>query len=205
MKNKTGGIILAAVSSLTFGFVGVATIVLLAVGILMRKSFRVPKGAWLPLLAVSFFCALTAISLLIAYRNIASGVASTIHFMYPLFVAAVMMTVFREPRSWVKIGAVILSLIGAGLLAGGDIRLEGGNVTAGVLWAAISVIAYGTYIIGVRKTRVREMSTLPLTVCSGPISSVSPCSAPQSPTSPSSRPSSASARLSAPSSEPSSL
>ena len=187
MKNKTGGIILAAVSSLTFGFVpffsvtlmdacfspfevlayrwGVATIVLLAVGILMRKSFRVPKGAWLPLLAVSFFCALTAISLLIAYRNIASGVASTIHFMYPLFVAAVMMTVFREPRSWVKLGAIILSLIGAGCLAGGDIRLEGGNVTAGVLWAAISVIAYGTYIIGVRKTRIREMSTLPLTVC----------------------------------------
>ena len=140
MKNKTGGIILAAVSSLTFGFVpffsvtlmdagfspfevlayrwGVATIVLLAVGVLMRKSFRVPKGAWLPLLAVSFFCALTAISLLIAYENIASGVASTIHFMYPLFVAAVMM---------------LLSLIGAGLLAGGDIRLEGGNVTAVVL------------------------------------------------------------------------
>ena len=27
------------------------------------------------------------------------------------------------------------------------------------------MIAYGTYIIGVRKTRVREMSTLPLTVC----------------------------------------
>lgn len=186
MKNKTGGIILAAVSSLTFGFVpffsvtlmdagfspfevlayrwGVATIVLLAVGVLMRKSFRVPKGAWLPLLAVSFFCALTAISLLIAYENIASGVASTIHFMYPLFVAAVMMLVFREPRSWVKLGAIILSLIGAGLLAGGDIRLEGGNVTAGVLWAAISVIAYGTYIVGVRKTKVQEMPSLPLTV-----------------------------------------
>ena len=187
MKNKTGGIILAAVSSLTFGFVpffsvtlmdagfspfevlayrwGVATLVLLAVGLLMRKSFRVPKGAWLPLLTVSFFCALTAISLLIAYENIASGVASTIHFMYPLFVAAVMMTAFHEPRSWVKIGAIILSLVGAGFLAGGDIRLEDGNVTAGVLWAAISVIAYGTYIVGVRKTRVREMSTLPLTVC----------------------------------------
>ena len=186
MKNKTGGIILAAVSSLTFGFVpffsvtlmdagfspfevlayrwGVATIVLLAVGILMRKSFRVPKGAWLPLLAVSFFCALTAISLLIAYRNIASGVASTIHFMYPLFVAAVMMTVFREPRSWVKLGAIILSLIGAGCLAGGDIRLEGGNVTAGVLWAAISVIAYGTYIIGVRKTRIRGFGAVSFTI-----------------------------------------
>ena len=186
MKNKTGGIVLAAVSSLTFGFVpffsvtlmdagfspfevlayrwGVATLILLAVGILMHKSFRIPKGAWLPLLAVSFFCALTAISLLIAYRNIASGVASTIHFMYPLFVAVVMMTVFREPRSWIKIGAVVLSLLGAGCLAGGDIRLEGGNVTAGVLWAAISVIAYGSYIIGVRKTRVQEMSTIPLTV-----------------------------------------
>ena len=160
---KTGGIILAAISSLTFGFVpffsvtlmdagfspfevlayrwGVATLVLLAVGLLMRKSFRVPKGAWLPLLTVSFFCALTAISLLIAYENIASGVASTIHFMYPLFVAAVMMTVFHEPRSWVKIGAIILSLVGAGFLAGGDIRLEDGNVTA-----------------------VQNMPTLPLTV-----------------------------------------
>lgn len=183
---KTGGIILAAISSLTFGFVpffsvtlmdagfspfevlayrwGVATLVLLAVGLLMRKSFRVPKGAWLPLLTVSFFCALTAISLLIAYENIASGVASTIHFMYPLFVAAVMMTAFHEPRSWVKIGAIILSLVGAGFLAGGDIRLEDGNVTAGILWAVLSVIAYGTYIVGVRKTAVQNIPTLPLTV-----------------------------------------
>ena len=176
--SKTGGIILAAISSLTFGFVpffsvtlmdagfspfevlayrwGVATLVLLAVGLLMRKSFRVPKGAWLPLLTVSFFCALTAISLLIAYENIASGVASTIHFMYPLFVAAVMMTVFHEPRSWVKIGAIILSLVGAGFLAGGDIRLEDGNVTAGILWAALSVIAYGTYIVAVTAVVLSE-------------------------------------------------
>lgn len=177
---------MAAVSSLTFGFVpffsvtlmeaglspfevlayrwGVATIALLAVGILMRKSFRVPKGAWLPMVTVSFFCALTAISLLIAYENIASGVASTIHFMYPLFVAAVMMTVFHEPRSIIKICAIILSLAGAGFLAGGDIRLEGGNIAAGIFWAALSVIAYGTYIIGVRKSAVKDMQALPLTV-----------------------------------------
>lgn len=134
MKNKTGGIILAAVSSLTFGFVPFFSVTLMDAGF---SPFEVLAYRWgvatIVLLAVSFFCALTAISLLIAYENIASGVASTIHFMYPLFVAAVMMLVFREPRSWVKLGAIILSLIGAGLLAGGDIRLEGGNVTAVVL------------------------------------------------------------------------
>lgn len=143
---------------------GVAVVVLLAVGLLLRKSFKVPRGAWGSLLFVSFFCALTAISLLIAYENIASGVASTIHFMYPLFVAVVMMTFFHEPRSWVKTGAILMSLAGAALLAGGDIRLEGGNMTAGIIWSAISVVAYGTYIVGVRKTRVQEMSSLPLTV-----------------------------------------
>ena len=63
-----------------------------------------------------------------------------------------------------KTGGIILSLVGAGFLAGGDIRLEDGNVTAGILWAALSVIAYGTYIVGVRKTAVQNMPTLPLTV-----------------------------------------
>lgn len=185
-QGNLAGIVLACISSLTFGFVpffsvtlmeagfspfevlsyrwGVATLVLLVAGLLARVSFKVPKGSWGSLLFVGFFCALTAISLLIAYENIASGVASTIHFMYPLFVAVIMMTVFHERRSWIKIGAILLSLAGAGMLFSGDVRLEGGDMTAGILWAALSVVAYGTYIVGVRKTKVRDMESLPLTV-----------------------------------------
>ena len=60
------------------------------------------KKDFLVVLLLSLLRAVTSFSLLIAYQNIATGVASTIHFMYPLAVSLVMMYFFQEKKSlWV--------------------------------------------------------------------------------------------------------
>ena len=133
--NRIKGILYAAVSSSTFGLApffsitlllagfsafevlsyrwGVASIVLIVFGWLSGCNFRLAGKDWGVVFLFSLLRAVTSFSLIIAYQNIASGVASTIHFMYPLAVALAMMFFFREKKSLLVILAVLMSLLGA--------------------------------------------------------------------------------------------
>ncbi len=184
-KNFLLGIALAATSSLTFGLApyfsiilmnngfpaievlayrwGVGALVLMIFALLAGNSFRLPKKAILPTLFVSVFRALTSITLLLSFQNITSGASSTIHFMYPLIVAAIMMLFFHEKKSGIKIGAILFSIVGAALLSSGGIHLEGGNLTKGLVYSILSVVTYAIYIIGLRSKALEEVESTPLT------------------------------------------
>ena len=119
--SRVKGILWAALSSATFGLAplftllllgvgyssfevltyrwGVASLCLGAYGLLAGCDFRLGRRELGTVFLLSLFRAATSLSLVIAYQNIASGVASTIHFMYPLVVAVVMMCFFRERGS----------------------------------------------------------------------------------------------------------
>ena len=121
---RAKGILYAALSSSTFGLAplftllllglgyssfevlsyrwGVASLFLGALALLAGRSFRLSWPELRTVFFLSLFRAATSLSLVIAYQHIASGVASTIHFMYPLAVALAMMCFFREKGSvWV--------------------------------------------------------------------------------------------------------
>ena len=110
--NRIKGILYAIVSSSTFGLApfftltllsfgyssfevltyrwGIASLCLIGFGLLAGCNFRLSKKDFGVVFLLSLFRATTSFSLVIAYQNIASGVASTIHFMYPLAVALAM-------------------------------------------------------------------------------------------------------------------
>lgn len=186
MRNTTiKGFLYAALSSSTFGLApffsislliagfssfevltyrwGIASLVLAISGILLGEQFRIGRKDWQTVFILSLFRATTSFSLVIAYQNIASGVASTIHFMYPLAVAVTMMLFFKEKKSFSILFAVFISLIGAGLLSSGDIDFKGGDTTTGLIAAAVSIFSYGGYIIGVRKSRAVNIPSTALT------------------------------------------
>ena len=160
------GFIYAALSSATFGLAPFFTISLLLAGF---SSFEVLAYRWgIASLALVVFGIMQGetfriSSLVIAYQNIASGVAPTIHFMYPLAVALAMMGFFGEKRSFAILFAVLVSLSGAGLLSSGKIDFEGGNTTIGLIAAGLSVFFYGGYIVGVRKSRAVQIPSTALT------------------------------------------
>lgn len=113
------GFIYAALSSATFGLApfftislllagfssfevlayrwGIASLTLVVFGIMLGETFRISRKDWGTVFILSLLRAATSFSLVIAYQNISSGVASTIHFMYPLAVALAMMG-FSEKR-----------------------------------------------------------------------------------------------------------
>ena len=137
------GFIYAALSSATFGLApfftislllagfssfevlayrwGIASLTLVVFGIMLGETFRISRKDWGTVFILSLLRAATSFSLVIAYQNIASGVASTIHFMYPLAVALAMMGFFGEKRSFAILFAVLVSLSGAGLLSSGKL------------------------------------------------------------------------------------
>ena len=106
-------------SVIVFSFLK-ASIVLIVFGWLSGCNFRLAGKDWGVVFLLSLLRAVTSFSLIIAYQNIASGVASTIHFMYPLAVALAMMFFFREKKSLLVILAVLMSLLGAALLSLGE-------------------------------------------------------------------------------------
>ena len=179
--SKTKGILYAAVSSSTFGLApffsimllttgfssfevlsyrwGVASATLILFGLISGYNFRLNKKDFGVVFLLSLFRAATSLSLVIAYQNIASGVASIIHFMYPLAVALAMMLFFHEKKSLWTITAILVSIAGAVFLSSGDISHSGGNTTVGIITACISIC----YIIGVRKSRAVQINSTVLT------------------------------------------
>ena len=191
MKNFKG-IVYAALSSSTFGLAplfsilllsdgfssfevlsyrwGVASLTLGIVGLAGGCRFRISRQELCTVFFLSLFRAATSLSLVIAYQNISSGVASIIHFMYPLAVALAMALFFHERISWRTAAAIGVSLAGVALLSAGGIGIgeyrNGGRngprrgISAP---AADSVFAYAGYIIGVRKSRAAQVESTTLT------------------------------------------
>lgn len=142
---------------------GIASLALAIFGVILEEKFRITRKDWSTVFVLSLFRAATSFSLVIAYQHIASGVASTIHFMYPLVVALVMICFFGEKKSFSILFAVLISLIGAGLLSSGEINFNGGDTTTGLIAAVLSVFFYGGYIVGVRKSRAVNIPSTALT------------------------------------------
>lgn len=182
---RAKGILYAALSSSTFGLAplftllllglgyssfevlsyrwGVASVFLCALALLAGRSFRLSWPELQTVFFLSLFRAATSLSLVIAYQHIASGVASTIHFMYPLAVALAMMCFFREKGSVWVFAAIGMSIVGAVLLSLGNVDFTRGNTTLGMVSAAVSVVSYGGYIVGVRKSRAVGIDSTVLT------------------------------------------
>lgn len=185
MDRKRKGYALAGLSSATFGLAplftlalldaglstcevlvyrwGVAAFVLLFFGALSGAPLRIARGALPTVLLLALLRAATSLSLVVAYRNIASGVASTIHFIYPLAVALAMACLFGEKRQAGVLPAVAASLVGAALLVSGAPAGGGGDTALGLAAAVLSVFFYGGYIVGVRKSRAVQVASTALT------------------------------------------
>lgn len=183
--NRVKGILWAGVSSSTFGLAplftllllaegyssfevltyrwGVASLCLGAYGLLAGCNFRLSGRELGTVFLLSLFRAATSLSLVIAYQNIATGVASTIHFMYPLVVALVMICFFGERGSVWIFAAIALSIVGAVLLSAGNVDSSRGDTLVGIVASVVSVVAYGGYIVGVRRSRAAQIDSTALT------------------------------------------
>ena len=181
------GIFYASISSASFGFSplfslaliaaglsnldvlsyrwSVAAIVLVIYALSKKKSLRLNSfdEVW-KIILLSALRAITSITLLIGYANIASGIASTINFMYPVVVTLCMMIFFGEQKSWINIGAIGLSLLGVYLMASGDgLRVEGGDTALGLTCSLISALSFAAYYIVMKRAKADKIEVVKFT------------------------------------------
>lgn len=177
------GIIYAMISSGTFGLIPLFTIPLMgnmemnesnilfyrflfstlmmgAVCLLHKSTLKINMKHLISIIGLGALYALTALFLIYSYHYITSGVATTIHFLYPICVSFLMVVFFKEQKSKSLFLAASLSLIGVALMCwsgGGSIRLMGIGL------AALTILTYGIYIVALNQLDIGKLPAEVLT------------------------------------------
>lgn len=126
-----------------------------------KENFRVSFRESIPLLLLGALFASSAFFLFTAFEYMPAGIAATILFLYPVFVALIMTFIYKEKASWVMWLSIALSLIGVYLLNGGssDSKIP----LIGFIFAVGSAVTYALYMIVINKSAVSTMSGPKLT------------------------------------------
>lgn len=184
---RINGVFYAAVSSASFGFSplfsialivaglsnfdilsyrwGTAALVLMVYAFIRKKTLKLSSfdEVWKVLL-LSALRSITSITLLIGYANIASGIASTINFMYPVVVALCMMLFFGEKKCAANFISIGMSVVGVYLLANGDgLTVQGGDTTLGLICSIVSAFSFAAYYIVMKRTKADKIEVVKFT------------------------------------------
>ena len=171
------GYLLAALSAATFGLIplyanqaildgvsnetilvyryGIAGVVYALYLLARRTPMRLSRPELREVLAAGVGCyGITAFFLMLSYHYMPTGVATAIHYFYPVVVALLMSLVYRERLSaWVKSG-IALAILGVGLLS-----WTPGQVNAwGLVFVLLSTVTYGGYIVALNRPVLRAMN-----------------------------------------------
>ena len=177
------GVIYALISSGTFGLIPLFSIPLMTenhmglpsilfyrflfsaiimggICFIRKESFKISSKSFLTIFVLSILYAVTALCLIYSYQYIPSGVSTTIHFLYPIFVSLLMVMFFKEKKSFILLLAAILSLIGVALMCWTG---SGSLNIVGILIASVTVITDAAYIVGINKASIGNVSSEMLT------------------------------------------
>lgn len=129
---------------------------LLAVLWRRRTPMRVTRRQLAVLAAVGLFCrGATTLMLNIAYNFVGVGTATTLHFMYPVFVAVICRCCFRERLGRARMAALAMACAGVALFL--ELGQGGGSVAAGVALSITSGVTYACFMVAMDKTFLRQM------------------------------------------------
>lgn len=176
--NNIKGFAYGIITAATFGLIPLFTLPLMAKGMqfdsilfyrflfaslaltiimtVKKESFHIEKKDIPVLILLGFFYTASAMFLFWGYNFMSAGIATTLHFTYPVFVTLIMLLFFHEKTSWVTLAAIGLAICGVARLSisEGDISMS----VLGVFIVLLSAIGYALYITTVNKSRVKAMS-----------------------------------------------
>lgn len=180
---KSSGFVYGIVSSASFGLIPLFTVPLLAGGmpfmsvltyrfvfatlflalllLVRRKSFALRRHDVLPLVLLALFYIMSSLFLIWGYTFMSSGIATTLHFMYPVITTVIMMFFFHERKSPWRIGAVLTAIAGVYFLSN---DATGGSFDwVGVLVVLASAVGYALYLVAIGQMKQLEVRGIRLT------------------------------------------
>lgn len=122
------------------------------------RNFRLKRRELPPIISLGLLFSLSSLTLFQSYNYMDAGIASTLLFIYPILVAIIMATLFKERLSKQTILCIIVTLCGIALLYSND---DGSTLSLmGIMLVFASAISYAIYIVGINKTSLRNAATL---------------------------------------------
>ena len=183
--NKVNGLLYGLLSSASFGLIPLFTIPAMQAGMQFEsilfyrflfaclalggillvngQSFRIKRQDIPSLFLLALLYLMSAVFLFWGYKFMASGVATTIHFMYPVLTTLIMMLFFKEKKSGWRIAAIASA--GAGgvyFLSGGDTK-TGSFSFLGLFIVLLSALGYALYLVTMSQLKIGQMKGLLLT------------------------------------------
>ncbi|RBQ29003.1 DMT family transporter [Aliarcobacter vitoriensis] len=136
------------VSSVVFYRFLFAVIILGILMIFQKKSFYITKKELYFLALIGSLFGVSALCLFGSFLYMDAGLASTILFIYPIFVAIIMSIMFKEKISIITILSIFIAFLGVVMLC----ESSGDNLDfVGIGLVAISSLCYAIYIVIVNK------------------------------------------------------
>lgn len=133
-------------------------------GIMLKargRDFKLHRREIVPLIVLGLLVALSSLTLFLSYNYMQAGIASTLLFVYPIFVALIMAFGFREKLSLQTVLCILLALGGIGLLYK---TADGATLNlTGTILVMVSALSYAVYIIGVNRPVLQSVATLKVT------------------------------------------
>lgn len=159
LQHPSEGLALSSATILFYRF-GIASIVIAGIMLFQRISFRITFPELLRLTLLAFLSDGAALFLIAGYSYMPSGVATTLHFMYPVFTALTMMLFFHEPRRMSTVLAITMAVAGLFVLSWTG---QGEVALLGVVLEIISALCFALYLIRVNRSKISNMPPTKLT------------------------------------------
>ena len=175
--NKINGFLYGLLSSASFGLIPLFTIPAMNAGmhfesilfyrfafacialggllLLQGETFKIRKKDIPSLLLLSVFYLLSALFLFWGYQFMPSGIATTIHFMYPVLTTLIMMIFFKEKKSVWRLGAIVLAITGVYFLSNGDSHSHSYSFW-GLFIVLLSALGYALYLVSMSQLEVAK-------------------------------------------------
>jgi len=131
----------------------------------MKETFHVSRHNMPQLILLGFLMALSSLTLFVSYNYIPVGIASTLLFVYPILTALIMTLCYHERLSWLVVLCLAIACSGIALLCpmeNGEISITG-DFLIGFLIVMLSGLSYAIYLVGLNKTRLRNVASMPVT------------------------------------------
>ncbi len=184
-KNRAGrGYVLAAIASCTYGLnplfcvplynlgldvssvlfyrYTVAAALLALIMVSSKMSFRLHRREIVPIVFAGILFAVSSLFLFYSYKFMDVGIASTILYVTPFFVAAIMAVFFHQRIPLTGIICIAVALVGIGMLSiKADSTIQN---PIGILCVVGSSLTYAVYMIIINRSCLNRMGTVPLTL-----------------------------------------
>ena len=139
-----------SVDSILFFRYGIAVLILGAILLFDRQSFKISWRQAGILLVLGLLYTSSSICLFEAYKYIPSGLATTLIFLYPVLVALIMVFL-RVVPSWQVWLAIVATFVGVIIMTQGDSSQEINPI--GVLLSLGSALVYALFIVIINRSK----------------------------------------------------